>query len=117
MKITYNDADFVWISHHWDVHLEGLCRVNNELMHFKTIEENIYDEKKDEYSYDQIKVDIFKLGFTEKLRWILKWRLFELCVGTHWTYPQKNSGRYTLRKPLWFWNIILSIYYKRKLAL
>ena len=34
VKISYRKADFVWVSSHWDYHLEGLCRYKGKLCRF-----------------------------------------------------------------------------------
>jgi hypothetical protein len=71
---------FVWVSSHWDRHLEGLCRYGKELAHFK------WDRTTGLYQ-------ISRLTARERLRWLLRKWSFEVCVGRHWTYPHRERHR------------------------
>tara|TARA_Y100000310_G_scaffold56232_1_gene51642 strand:+ start:47682 stop:48092 length:411 start_codon:yes stop_codon:yes gene_type:complete len=106
-RIPYEEVDFVWISNHWDMHLSGLCRYNKKLCYFDNVDD-IYDNKlKDIY------VSIHNLIFDEKIEWIIRKKLFEWCVGYHWTYPHRESGvHYRKRSPRWFWQFIQDAYYR-----
>ena len=33
-EIPMKQVDFVWVSNHWNVHLDGLCRYKGELCRF-----------------------------------------------------------------------------------
>ncbi len=94
-NLKYSDVDFIWVNEHYDKHLSGLCKYNNEVCFFKT-------------NYEISIVSIYKLNFKEKIKWKLKQKIFEFCVGYHWTYPRIN---YRLRKPYWFWRILFKLYY------
>lgn len=78
IKVSYKAVEFVWVSSHWDVHLAGLCRYGGRLCRFETDQDTLDDN---------LMVDIFSLSPVEKLRWLFRKKLFEWCVGTHWTYP------------------------------
>lgn len=95
----YNEVDFVWVSDHYDLHLTGICRDNGKLCRFET-------------DYDTTEVSIFELSLLEKVMWLCQKKLFEWCVGYHWSYPEKKRGAvFGGRKPEWFWNALLKIYY------
>lgn len=96
----YNEVDFVWISNHYDIHLAGLCRVDGRLHRFETND-------------DTREVTIYRLTRIAKIRWILKKKLFEFCVGYHWTYPNRKQGlNWQYRRPEWLWKIVFVGYYK-----
>lgn len=96
---------FVWVQDHWDVHLSGTCIYKDNLCYFETE----YPRNVDNFYYD-----IYKLSSWEKVKWTLEQKLFELCVGYHWTYGKdgrKWSNGFILRKPKWFFNILFNIYH------
>jgi len=97
--MKYKDMNFVWIEDHYDIHLEGLCKHKGELCRFTT-------------EYDTMVCTIYPLSIFGKLRWLFRKKLFELCVGYHWTYKQKvRQGRFYYRKPIWFYKLLFKIYY------
>ncbi len=97
--LSYTDVDFVWVSNHYDIHLNGICRLNGEICRFDT-------------DYDTMVVSVFNLSLLEKIKWLSRKKLFELCVGKHWTYPQRGDGVYYKSKTSWFLQFIEKIYYK-----
>ena len=102
--IPYKDVNFLWISSHWDIHLKGLCKHDGKLCAFDTINPEDYDNNL---------VKIIPLSFIEKVKWTIRRKKFEWCVGYHWTYPYRNQDlRYQLRSPKWLWMIITAVYYK-----
>ncbi len=95
----YEDIKFVWISNHYDIHLSGLCRFDGKLHEFTV-------------DYDTKKGVISSINMIEKIRWLISKKLFELCVGFHWTYPHRTNGvKYGERIPAWFWYFIVMLYY------
>lgn len=89
LLIPYKKVNFLWITNHYDVHLSGLCVINNKICLFNTI----VDYDTGEYdSYDDLMCKITQLTFLEKLKFLFEKWLFELCVGTHWTYPDRLLG-------------------------
>lgn len=95
----YNKVQFLFIRDHYDIHLAGLCRYKNKVCLFIT-------------DYGTMLVSIYSLDIIEKIWYIAKKKLFELCIGYHWTYPYRKQGlKYRLRKPEWFWRIIFNCYY------
>ena len=97
--VVYDAVDFVWIADHYDIHLTGLCRERDELCRFTT-------------DYDTAEIKIYHLTFREKIHWILRKKMFEWCVGYHWTYCKgKRKMNYGKRKPKWFWKLVMSAYY------
>ena len=98
----YDEMDWVWISDHYDIHLDGLCRHDGELSRFKT-------------DFDSEICTIYTLTNWEKIKWLWRKRMFEVCIGYHWTYPHRKQGvRFNYKKPRWFWDIIFKLYYKIK---
>lgn len=102
--IPYNDTAFVWVNSHYDIHLEGLCTYSGMLCRFVAHDNTDYqrmaaacpycssddDENWDACtcdSYVDVVCDIYQLTPIEKLKWIYRKTLFELCVGRHWSYP------------------------------
>ena len=120
MKVPYNEMNFVWISNHYDVHWEGICRHEGKLCKFITHDLTDYQKMNDECPYcsDQTEdwnactcgpysdlvCDIIPLGLWEKIKWIWTWKFFEYCVGTHWTYTgdSRKSKVFTMKRPFMF---------------
>ena len=65
LKIPYNKVDFVWISDHYDIHLEGICKHNNELCRFIT-------------DYDSLICTLSSLTSWEKIQWLRQKWFFEI---------------------------------------
>jgi hypothetical protein len=85
--IPYEEVCFKWVSHHWDINLNGICIYENELCEFETFFVYDKDEEDEELQgdYDAF-VRIYKLNFLQKLKWLWRKRKFELCVGYYWSY-------------------------------
>lgn len=108
--IKYEDVHFKFIGNHWDVHLNGTCIYNGELCEFKN-EYPEFNEELDEW--EEMMVEIYQLNFLEKLKWYKRQRLFEQCVGYHWTYGSDKGNRgFYYRKPKWLYKFIFNLYYK-----
>lgn len=84
-RVPYEYMHFEWVSSHYDVHLEGLCRVNGELMYFKTEKSHLC------YPWRNLRCHVFPLRGIDKLAWRIRQRLFEVCVGRHWSYPYRKT--------------------------
>lgn len=98
--ISYGDAEWVWVSDHYDIHLKGLLRYEGRLCRFET-------------NYETAEVSIYSLRPDEKVRWLISKKLFEWCVGYHWTYPERKQGVHCyVRWPRWFWKLVFRYYYK-----
>lgn len=106
-RIPYRHVNFLWVSNHYDVHLEGLCLVRGKIMRFEM--------PRDRFREEMPRLHVFKLGFLEKLHWLAKKKAFEICVGKHWTYPDRKHGvHFHIRKPEWLSRLLLNVYYKRR---
>lgn len=105
--VPYKEMDFVFVSNHYDMHLSGLCKFNNEFCRFQIVEFDINFDENPEYY-------IYKLTTKEKIKWLYRKTLFELCIGYHWTYPYRKNGLKP-RKPDWFWQIIHNLYFHKAL--
>ena len=104
VTLPYNEVDFVWISSHYDVHLEGLCKMGNTLFWFKTIDPED----------DNIKCGIYMLSFWEEMKLRMRKFFFEQMVGYHWSYPQKKNSHFHYRKPEWLYKRLFKLYYAIK---
>lgn len=81
-EVPYDQVEWVWISNHYDIHLDGLCRFEGELSRFETWESDS----------DNPVCRIFRLSALQKVSWLLQKKLFEICIGRHWTYPDRKQG-------------------------
>ena len=112
IKVPYSDMDFVWINGHYDIHLQGLCRYDGALCKFYTDGDTFYNAVgwwNEEYEIDCYVTPI--VGW-ERLKWKLRKIAFEICIGYHWTYPQRKQGvHFYTKRPKWFWRIVFKSYY------
>jgi hypothetical protein len=107
-KLAPEDVDFVWVAGHYDIHLEGICRYENQICAFMAAGGGWNDEADD---YHPVYYDIYQLSFWEKGKWLLDKKMFELCVGYHWTYPQATQMRaWKLRKPEFLYKMLYRSY-------
>lgn len=65
----------VWVASFYDGPLSGLCRVRGKLQRFERLP-------------DAHRYRVYDLTFMERVRWVLSWRLFEVFVGTHCSFPR-----------------------------
>lgn len=97
--IPYDLADWVWVSNHYDIHLSGLLLYEGELCKFET------NELTD--------VIVYRMSMVEKLKAIIDKKMFEWCVGYHWSYPEREQGiEFHWRKPHWFYRLLYFLYFK-----
>jgi hypothetical protein len=96
----YDDMNFFWVSSFYDVPLNGLCKIDGKLHVF-----TIYCDNDLDTAYE-----VYSLTSKEKINWLIRKWAFELCVGTHMTYPNKRHS-YSMRRPHWFWKLLLNLYY------
>jgi hypothetical protein len=110
--VKYDEVEFVFITNHYDIHLNGVCNYNGELCEFKNKYPD-YNEEKDDW--EEMIVEIYQLTPYEKFKWYKKKFLFEKLVGYHWTYKNKKriNGFY-YRNPRWLYKILFKLYYKIK---
>ena len=101
VKIPYNEVDFVWETSRYDIPLGGLCRYEDNLCEFKG-------------DYDTLIYTIYSLTTREKIKFLYRKKLFEICVGYHCSYPQRLQGaNFYYKRPRWFWKLVCKLYYKR----
>ena len=109
-RLAPEEVDFVWVAGHYDVHLEGICRYENQICEFMAVGGEWNDEID---GYNPLYYDIYYLSFVEKCKWLYDKKLFEICVGYHWTYPQRaNMQPWRLRKPEFLFKLLFRYYYK-----
>ena len=112
ITIPYSETDFLWISNHWDLHLEGLCKYKNKIHKFKTLEGEWNEDLND---WNESFCEIYKLNFIEKINLLWIKKKFEWFVGYHWTYPHRKNGySFHYRKPKFIFVWLFNLYYKRK---
>lgn len=106
--IPYDNVKFKFISNHYDIHLKGTCMYKGSLCEFKT---NLHFDDIFEEIVEM--VDIYELTKVEKLKWLTRQFMFELCVGKHWSYHNgKKKGEYYTRNPKWLYRMLFRLYYK-----
>jgi hypothetical protein len=114
-KIPYEEVQFYYISDHYDWHLNGLCIYEKNICEFK-LEYPDWNEELDEY--EPAFVDIYKLSWLEKIKWLKgKW-IFEIMVGYHWSYSRKTGERisqsFHYRKPKILYVFLFNRFFKLK---
>jgi hypothetical protein len=102
--VPYEKMEFVWVQHQYDVHIKGLCKFNNKLALFKLIKNSHYITDTKNIFYK-----VYELNFLQKCYFLYNKKMFELCVGYHWTYPLGREFYY--KKPIWFWGSVMKLYY------
>lgn len=114
-------VEWWWVCGHWDHHLNGLVKYKGEVLvanligtSWDGIDWNEYydddgNQVKDEPDF-VVTYGIYRLPQKVMRHLIQRKEMFELFVGTHWTYENGERGRNfnPKRKPLWLW------YYKAK---
>lgn len=97
-----DDLDIVYVNSFYDIPLAGLCRYNGKIERF-------------EVDYDTLKAEIFLLTPWQRFKALLNKKLFEICVGSHWTYKNgKRSCYFYWRKPVIIHKMLHNLYYKLK---
>ena len=84
--VEYSDIDFVWVSSHYDFHRDGICNYNGQLCRFSCGEES-----DDDWKTERIDCSIHVLTPAQRKRWLRRKRRFEICVGHHWSYPDRKK--------------------------
>jgi hypothetical protein len=112
ITLPYNEVDFLWVSDHYDIHLSGICKYQGRIYEFFT-EDPGYNEETDDW--EPIYTKLFYLTRYQIIKWLLKKKMFEICVGYHWTYPNRKEGeRFYYRNPQWLYTRLFKLYYKIK---
>lgn len=102
----------IWVTSYYDYPLEGYCWYNSRRHYFICIES---DNELEEGSthFEKLYYYIYELDFIEYVKSIIDQKLFEICVGYHYTFKNGSRlGDYHLKSPEWFWKIVQTIYYK-----
>lgn len=119
--IAYRDIKFVWVSDHWDFHRGGTCLYEGRLCRFTCVED--YPEGWGTCEHEDgecplcadypIACMIHEITPADRMKWRIRKKMFEFCVGTHWTYPNRpNGASFHSRRPRWFYAMLFAIYYK-----
>lgn len=111
--IPYDDVDFKWVVHHYDIHLAGSCIYNGKLCSFQTISDPEWNEEEDEWELPE--VNVYPLSWKERLEYRWSQFKFEQSVGYHWSYRDGKRGEnFKYRKPQWFYKWLFKMYFKLK---
>jgi hypothetical protein len=86
------------------MHLSGTCIYHDDLCYFTA--QYHYDDEKRYY-------DVYELTPSERLKWYIRQRLFEICVGYHWSYKGRKRlmNEFVLRDPKWLYRFLFNAYY------
>jgi hypothetical protein len=117
----YGEIEFVFVSDHYDFHRSGICRHDGKLAQFSCVED--YPPGWGSCGEDcdgcdlcndyPVVCQIKPLTTAQKIGWIWKKKLFEICVGTHWTYPNRPRGAsFRARRPRWLYALLFALYYR-----
>jgi len=110
----YDKIEFIWVTDHYDIHLKGLCKYRDRYCRFELMQDSDYETMDVMANGDDVYA-LYTLTDDEAEEFLRQKRLFELCVGYHWSYPERlNGAQFGNRWPRWFWNIIFKLYYKWK---
>jgi hypothetical protein len=106
-KCEYFDLHLVWISDYYDIPLAGIARDSKgNLCEFE------YEVDDSEEDWRDGRYRLFEMSVFAKIRWLVRKKVFEICVGEHWTYPQRANGvMFTRKQPHWFWDRLRNFYY------
>lgn len=94
----HSDFKMIWVTSFYDKPLAGICRVDGELRRFSA--------EHDEQGYTT-----YPLTFFEKFKWMIKKWIFEICVGTHFSYDRKSLRVFHWRRPKWLHTFLFKCYY------
>jgi len=83
--VPYESVRFVWVTNHYDVHLHGTCIHKGKLCEFETDFPDFFTE------LEHMMVRIYSLSFSDRIHWRIKQKLFEICVGRHWSYSRNGT--------------------------
>lgn len=104
-RLEDTELNYVFISNYYDLPLSGLCRHQGKLCRFSI--------DKDWGGEEPVFYDVFELSFFERLKARYNKKLFELCVGYHWSFKdKKREGSFYVRSPQWFYKWLFNIYFK-----
>lgn len=99
-KITYEQLYVVFVTNFYDIPLEGLCMWKGKLERFEI-------DDYEEATYKVVHVNAFQ-RIAERIRK----KMFEWCVGYHWTYDNGRRTRYYYQwQPVWLHNALFKLYY------
>ena len=106
--IGYDEVDYIWISNFLEIPAEGTCMYENKFCEFlqKTT------QRKNNKKFETLKVEIYPVSFFRKLKLKFNQRLFEICVGYHFSYGHEDFVKsFYFRKPKWLYRILFEFYY------
>jgi len=98
-----DDFEIVFVSNFYDLPLQGLGRKDGRWVEF------VISDDGEEATYL-----LRPLTALQALRWRGRQRLFEMCVGTHWSYRHgKRDSSFYWRRPEWLHKLLFALYYRR----
>lgn len=103
IRVHWTDMHYVFVSGFYDHPLSGTCRYQGELCKFEI--EVIEDDQTDHYI-------VTPMTLWEKVKARFSQKMFELCVGTHWSFEgNKRRSFYYVRRPAWLHHLLFRSYY------
>lgn len=115
--VDYYKCNFVFVSSHYDIHLHGTCMHEGKLWEFTTHDNTDYRRMQSACpscsgnddadctceSFSEVVCVLTPLTFLQRLRWKFRQKMFEICVGYHWSYPHRANGvRFINKRPILF---------------
>jgi hypothetical protein len=88
-EVWDNDVKYRWVTSYYDMPLQGTCYYEDKLWRFQRSNKT---DNMDEY-YSEI-LELYPLTILEQLKWKLKQKWFEICVGehlSHYTYKRNSK--------------------------
>lgn len=102
ISIPRKELDIVYVMNFYDLPLKGLCRYQGKIQLFET-------------DYETEETTITLLSTFTRLKLLWRKKLFEICIGNHWTYKNgKRTGYFYWRNPEWFHRILYNLYFRIK---
>jgi hypothetical protein len=97
VKWDSKEYKFLFRSGFYDHPLSGLCIYENKVHYF-------------EWEYDSEFIEIYELTFLHKIFWLMRKKLFEICVGEHCSYD-KGKPTYQMKTNRFSWFLFNFYYY------
>lgn len=106
IKVHWREMHFVFVSGFYDIPLSGTCIHDGKLcrFHIEVLEGDQYQETEYYIITPLTRWEAFKARFNQKM--------FEMCVGKHWSYDgNRRRSHYYVRSPEWLHNLLFRAYY------
>ena len=99
-KIEWDDLHVVYVTNYYDIPLTGLCLYKGKLEKFEIDD------------FEEGKYRVIHLNPIQRLLARLDKKMFEIFVGTHWSYEEgRRTNYYYVRSPEWLHKAAFKLYY------